>query len=264
MTPRPLSLLAIVAVVGLSTGGLTINMAAAQSDSASVPEVEWDTTLNFFQFDADKFVGQRFTAKCPPSTVNEAFSGVFGTDVYPSKSSICVAAVHAGQIDKAGGVVTVQLNPGEDGYTGSVRNGVETADLPGTPRSIVFVGPSLADAHAQIHRSYIPAIDWDTKFTRTGFAHKQLVGQRFTFNCPAAPSDLRSRRVIGTDSYAFSSMICRAAVHSGRITTDGGIVSLQMEPGDTKLVGSIRNGIETKDGPSGIRTISFVASSVQN
>lgn len=264
MTERPISTLAFAAVVCLTASSATMNMAAAQNESPSVPEIEWDTSLNFFQFDADKFIGQRFTAKCPASTVNEAFAGVFGTDVYPSKSSICVAAVHAGQIDATGGVVTVQLNPGEDSYKGSFRNGVETADLPGTQRSIVFVGPSLAETHAQVHSSYIPAIDWDTKFTRTGFAHKQLVGQRFTFNCPAAPSDLRSRRVIGTDSYAFSSMICRAAVHAGSITTDGGIVTLQMEPGNTKLVGSIRNGIETQDGASGIRSITFVESSVAN
>ncbi len=264
MTKRPFSCLAFATVVGLSVTGATINMAAAQSDPTNVPEVAWDTTLNFFQFDADKFVGQRFSAKCPASTVKTSLEGVFGTDVYPSKSALCVAAVHAGQIDTSGGVVTVQLNPGQDSYTGSFRNGVETADLPGTKRSIVFVSPTLAETDTETHVAYVPVIDWDTKFTATGFAHKQLVGQQFTFNCPAAPADLRSRRVVGTDTYAFSSRICRAALHAGSITTDGGFVSLQMGPGDQKLVGSIRNGVETADGTSGIRSISFVDSSVQN
>lgn len=264
MTERLLSRFALAALVCLSAGGVTMNMAAAQGDPASVPEVEWDTTLNFFQFDSDKFVGQRFTAKCPASTVKTSLEGVFGTDVYPSKSSLCVAAVHAGQIDTSGGVVTVQLNPGQDNYVGSFRNGVETADLPGTQRSIVFVGPSLSETTNQTHVAYVPVIDWDTKFTATGFAHKQLVGQRFTFNCPAAPSDLRARRVVGTDTYAFSSRVCRAALHAGSITADGGFVSVQMGPGGQKLVGSIRNGVETADGSSGIRTISFVESSVQN
>ena len=219
MTKRILSLLAIV---GLSMSGVSINMASAQSESTTVPEVEWDTTLNLFQFDADKFIGQRFAAKCPASSVNDSYEGVFGTDIYPSNNSICVAALHAGQVDKEGGVVTVQLNPGEDSYMGSFRNDVETADLPGTPRSMIFVYESMADADNNIHHSYIPVIDWDTKFTATGFAHKQMIGQVFTFKCPSAPSDFRSRRVIGTDSYAFSSMICRGAVHAGSITMDGG------------------------------------------
>ncbi len=256
--------LALLAIVGLSVSGVSINMASAESETMNVPEVEWETTLNFFQFDADKFVGQRFTAKCPASSVNQFYEGVFGTDVYPSNNSICVAALHARQVDKEGGVVTVQLNPGQDSYMGSFRNDVETADLPGTPRSMVFVDESTSDENNEIHLSYIPVIDWDTKFTATGFAHKQMIGQVFTFKCPSAPANFRSRRVIGTDSYAFSSMICRGAVHAGSITMDGGFVSVQMGSGNTKLVGSIRNGIETSDGPSGIRTVAFVESSVPN
>ena len=59
-------------------------------------------------------------------------------------------------------------------------------------------------------------------------------------------------------------MICRAAVHAGKITTDGGLVTVQMDSGNKRLVGSIRNGIETKDGPSGIRALTFVETPTQN
>ena len=41
---------------------------------------------------------------------------------------------------------------------------------------------------------------------------------------------------------------------------DGGFVDVQMDPGMKNLVGSIRNGIETKNGSSTLRTISFVDS----
>ncbi len=258
MIRSKLTIFALVAVTGLATAGA----AAAQNVSLSIPEIEWDTTLVKYQFDSDKFVGQRFTAKCMPGSPAVTYSGVYGTDAYPSDNSICIAAVHAGQIDKEGGVVTVQLNPGEATYTGSSRNGIETASLPGTPRSFSFVDPSAAplaaDATTPVHLSHIPRIKWDTKFTSTGFAHKQLVGQRFTFNCPAAPNGLKPRRVVGTDSYAFNSMICVAAVHAGKITMAGGLVAVQMDPGMPKLVGSIRNGIETKNGSGGHTTISFV------
>lgn len=258
MIKRKLTSLPAVLVVGLSVAALAPNGASAQSYSPSIPEIEWDVTLNSFQFDADKFIGQRFTAKCAPSSGENNDAVVYGTDSYPSNNSICIAAAHAGKIDQKGGMVTVQLNSGKSAYTGSSRNGVESASLPGTRRSMAFVNGSGSSAANEVDTSSIPRIKWDTKFTTTGFAHRQLVGQRFTFNCPAAPSNLRPRRVVGTDSYAFHSMICRAAVHAGKITTDGGIVSVQMDPGMPKLVGSIRNGIESKDGPGGHRTLSFV------
>jgi hypothetical protein len=263
MITRKLSLLAVVAVVTLSIGSAAIRRAAAQSDSRSIPEIDWDTALKSFQFDHDKFIGQRLTVKCPPYSVKKTEEVVYGTDTYPSNNSICLAALHAGKIDKAGGVVTVQLNPGESEYTGSSRNGVTTKNLPGTHRSMVFVGGSKTPGADQIHLAHIPRIDWDTKFTATGFANRRLVGQRFTFNCPAAPNNLRPRRVVGTDSYAFHSIVCRAAVHAGKITLAGGIVTVQMDPGIPKLVGSIRHGIETHDGPGGHTTISFVDSPVQ-
>ena len=244
----------------ISVSNVAINEAAAQGNSRSIPEIEWDTTLKKFQFDVDKFIGQRLTVKCPPASVNESFGGVYGTDVYPSNNAICIAALHAGKITKDGGTVTVQLNPGEKEYKGSTRNGVETTDLPGTPRSMTFVDGPGSEAVKKIHLAHIPRIKWDTKFTATGFANRNLVGQRFTFRCPAAPSDMRPRIIYGTDSYDFPSMVCRAAVHAGKITTDGGIVTVQMDPGVKKLVGSIRNGIETKDkgASSSGRSISFV------
>ena len=258
----------ILGLIGLLMGfsNVVINQAVAKNDSPSIPEIEWDTAIKKFQNDADKFIGQRLTIKCPPASVNESFDGVYGTDIYPSNNAICVAALHSGNITKDGGTVTVQLNPGEKEYKGSTRNGVETADLPGTPRSMVFVKGAGSKEARKVHLKYIPRIKWDTKFTATGFAKRDLVGQRFTFRCPEAPSDMRQRMVFGTDSYDFSSMVCRAAVHAGKITTDGGIVTVQIDPGVKKLIGSIRNGIETKDkgaSTSG-RSISFVDSPVKD
>lgn len=258
------TLLTVAVTAGLTMGGVSAAAAGAQSESASVPEIEWKTTLNKFQFDKDKFIGQRFTAKCLPASSKDLKTVVYGTDTYPSNNSICVAAVHAGKIGKDGGIVTVQLNPGASEYKGSKRNGIETASLPATPRSMVFVDSASAAAADKVQLDHLPRIKWDTKFTTTGFAYKQLIGQRFTFRCLAAPGNLRPRRIVGTDSYAFHSMVCRAAVHAGKIGKDGGIVSVQIDPGKKKLVGSIRNGIESKNGSSAFRTISFVDNSVRS
>ncbi len=248
-------------LLGLSN--LTANSAVAQSESRLIPEIKWDTTLDKFQFDTDKFLGQRLTVKCPPAAVSQSFAGVYGTDAYPSNTPICIAALHAGKITQQGGTVTIQLNPGKAEYEGSDRNGVKTRDLPATPRSMTFVDGSSPAEVNELHLAHLPRIDWDTKFTRTGFAYRHLVGQRITFRCPAAPSNLRSRIMYGTDTYAFSSMICRAAVHAGRLTTAGGIVTVEIGPGADKFVGSIRNGIETKGKGGSDRSISFVENPVK-
>lgn len=229
------------------------------AEPAPLPEAEWDTTINHYQIDNDKFVGQRFSFVCPPVPNNASNDGVYGTDVYSSKSPICVAALHAGAIARDGGPVMLQLNPGGASYAGSVRNGVETASLPGTPRSIAFMNGAAKALNDKVHVDYLPRLKWDTKFTRTGFANMRLLGQQFSFQCPAAPGKLPPRRVVGTDTYEFGSVVCLSAVHAGTITTDGGVVTLRIDEGQRKLVGSIRNGIESHDGSSGTRTVTFVS-----
>ncbi len=101
-------------------------------------------------------------------------------------------------------------------------------------------------------------VDWDTKFTSTGLANRKLLGHHFKFYCPPAPSRLTPRHFKGTDRYAFHTLICRAGVHAGRISLDGGNVTLRMEDGNMKLTGSTRNGFTTKSGYSGVRTLVFV------
>ncbi len=256
MIQKPARTLATV-LLALPLAGLATHTAAASP--APVPEVDWETSINHFQFDSEKFIGQRLSVACPGLTARDTMPDIYGTDVYPSKTPICTAARHAGRIDAAGGTVTVQLNPGASEYLGSTRNDVASADLPATDRSIVFVDGPGSDGTDATRLSWLPRLKWDTKFTATGLANRKLVGQQFTFNCPRAPEDMRPRRLVGTDSYAFHSMVCRAAVHAGSITTEGGLVTVRMDPGKRKLVGSIRNGVESSDGSGGHTTLSFVA-----
>lgn len=244
--------LSILTLAGLAT--LTL---ISQAEAAPL-EVERNTVLKHFQADSDKFIGQRFVFNCPAANVRTVDAALVGSDVYPSDSPLCVAATHAGAIDDAGGVIVVQLNPGQDAYVGSDRHGIESASFPGTARSIVFIDPTRAGQLDAVSEAYAPVLTWDTKFTATGLANRNLVGQRFLFKCPAASGALTARRVYGTDRYAFNSFVCQAAVHAGQITHAGGFVRLQLDEGVQKLQGSIRHGIESKDGPGGSRTISFV------
>lgn len=219
------------------------------------------TTLHHFQVDKEKFVGQRFEFHCPAKTARDTEAGIYGTDVYPASSPICVAATHAGAVGDEGGPVTLQLNPGVSEYEGSLRNDVESADFPGTSLSIMFLTDATRDEMDRLQRKWIPRLAWDDKFSQTGLANIRLTGQRFAFQCPAGSGNMAGRRVYGTDSYPLNSYVCMAAVHAGQISDAGGFVLVQMDPAlEGKFAGSIRNGIESKNGPKSPRSISFPGS----
>ena len=245
-----------LAALSLSMNALAFTPAMTEVDGRSVPQIEWKTTLNKFNFDKEKFAGQRFTAMCPAAPPSMKVGDADKDAVYPITHSICSAGLQSGSIDTKGGLVTVQVNPVGAVHAGSVGKGKAL--------SISVVGATGTETLNQIYREHIQQVKWDTKFTKTGVAYKQLIGQRFSFHCPKAPSNLTKRRVVGTDLYAFKSIICRAAVHAGKITTDGGLVTVQMNPSAKKLEGSTQNGIETKNGSSGLSALSFVDNPVNS
>ena len=67
-------------------------------------------------------VGSRYRYSCPP---NGKLGTVLGSTVYASKSSVCSAAVHAGQISATqGGNVVILMQAGRASYAGTFKNGV--------------------------------------------------------------------------------------------------------------------------------------------
>ena len=70
--------------------------------------------------------GERFDYDCP---AGGQLRFVWGTDVYTDDSSVCTAGVHVGVITlEQGGTVTIEIRPGQDAYSATERNGVETLD----------------------------------------------------------------------------------------------------------------------------------------
>ena len=66
--------------------------------------------------------GSRYRYSCPPSG---KLGPVRGTKVYAASSSVCSAAVHAGQISVTqGGNVVILMQAGRSSYAGTVKNGV--------------------------------------------------------------------------------------------------------------------------------------------
>jgi hypothetical protein len=78
-----------------------------------------------------------FSCTCSAGTAS-GNGAVWGTDVYTEDSNICLAAVHAGTISPAGGLVTVLRLEGQPLYVGSSRNGVASYDYGSYGASIRF------------------------------------------------------------------------------------------------------------------------------
>lgn len=60
---------------------------------------------------------------------------VWGSDSYSQDSSLCTAAVHAGQITLEGGPIVVQRLAGQGYYSGSTANGIRAGDRVGSSGS---------------------------------------------------------------------------------------------------------------------------------
>lgn len=77
-----------------------------------------------------------FTCMCNAEAIQEG--AVWGTDTYTDDSGLCRAAVHAGAIPAAGGMVTVMRVAGRQIYPGTIRNGIQSNDYGAYSDSIHF------------------------------------------------------------------------------------------------------------------------------
>ncbi|XP_078601177.1 discoidin, CUB and LCCL domain-containing protein 2-like [Branchiostoma floridae x Branchiostoma japonicum] len=183
-----------------------------------------DCSTKFTDFDDDI---NTFTVTCPADCSDQYSARVWGTGIYRSDSSICRAAIHDGRITDDGGQVTVYKWPGLDSYQGSYKNGVRTSykhQFPSWPVSFAFTR--------------------DTVWCSTDST--VFDDDPFTVTCPAGCSDQYSPPdVCGTGVYRSGSSICRAAIHDGRITDDGGQVTVYRWPGQDLYQGSTQNGVQT-------------------
>ncbi|NMO22492.1 protease B [Pyxidicoccus fallax] len=165
--------------------------------------------------------GTQISCGCP------AVSGgtVWGTDMYTDDSNVCAAAVHAGVIPASGGNVTVTIQPGQNSYTGTTRNGITTYSYGAWAGSFSFAGrPTPPSCSTYNFTSY-----------------RGQNGTRIPCSCSAVSGG----SVWGTDLYTDDSNVCVAAVHAGAIPASGGSLVVTIQPGQSSYTASTRNGITT-------------------
>jgi hypothetical protein len=181
--------------------------------------------------------GKTFTLACSPGGTEHS---VWGSDIYTADSSICTAAVHSGLITyQQGGAVTIEVRPGRPIYGCSERNGVTTSAYGTYQQSFVFKTPNT-EAAVRAAEEQTPVL-WNTSAAMVSFT----AGKTVKFKCPPGG---KGASVWGTDIYTIDSSICNAAVHAGKLTTEsGGLVTIELRPGEASYKGTTRNGIKTND-----------------
>jgi len=96
---------------------------AMLAPAPAVHEVDWRTSP--LDLNLRGLNGERFRFHCPPG--KPAPGQVLGSGPYTDGSSICAAAVHAGVLrGAAGGLVTIEVRPGQTHYVGSVSHYVQS------------------------------------------------------------------------------------------------------------------------------------------
>lgn len=164
---------------------------------------------------------------------------IYGTDIYTDDSDLSTAAVHAGLL-KVGekGVVKVTILPEQASHSSSARHGITStawSQYPGSYKVEAIPGGSRAAATSSTTRPD-PGSLW---------SYEKYVDQSFEFQVTGSTS---GGSIWGTGTYTGDSRLSVAAVHAG-VLRDGesGVVKVTILAGDSRYLGSSRNGISSYD-----------------
>jgi len=98
-------------------------VANSLTPAPAIHEVDWRTSP--LDLNLRGLNGERFRFRCPPG--KPVAGQVVGSGPYTDGSAICASAVHAGVIRSAdGGLVTIEMRPGEPSYDGSLSHYVRS------------------------------------------------------------------------------------------------------------------------------------------
>lgn len=186
-----------------------------------------------------------FAVLCPPSSTTGTARG---DGDYTTDSSVCTAALHAGEVTLAGGgEATIEHRPGRRLFGGSRRSGVTTHPYGAAKTSFAV----LVNGEPPAVPAETPIL-WETTASLLG----ETAGERYQLRCPASGA---FHAVWGTDVYSIDSSICTAAVHAGRIDmTEGGVITVETRTGRSSFVGTIRGGVTSAPWGAVSRSFAFV------
>jgi hypothetical protein len=146
---------------------------------------------------------------------------VWGSNPYTSDSVICLGALHSGHITKEGGLFIVKKGGALDNYIGSIKNGVSTQTYGSFDHMLIM--PSELNI-------------------KLNFTNNQC-GPRIGI-CKGKINGCNEKGdVWGDNPYIRESNLCKAALHSGLITENGGIFMIEESGTHGGYPGLNKNGI---------------------
>ncbi|MCP3063954.1 hypothetical protein LXT21_34775 [Myxococcus sp. K38C18041901] len=170
------------------------------------------------------------TGKQLQCTCSSGGSGsVWGTNLYTDDSNICRAAVHAGVMTTSGGTVTIEVQPAQNTFIGTTRNGVTTSSYGYWGGSYRFIGPQIPQPQPAPLCS-----------TFNMMSYRGQTGRAIRCGCPSVSL---GASFWGTDLYTDDSDVCVAAVHAGAIPASGGNVTVTIQPGQSSYTSTHRYGV---------------------
>jgi hypothetical protein len=148
---------------------------------------------------------------------------VWGSNPFTSDSVMCLAALHSGHITKEGGLFIVKKGGPLDAYVGSVKNGVST------------------QSYGSFDHMLILPSELDIKLT---FSSNQC-GPRIGVCKGKANNCIEKGDVWGENPYVRESNLCKAGLHSGIISENGGIFMVEESGTNGGYIGSNKNSISS-------------------
>lgn len=139
----------IAASLVIAIGITPLQPVEAQGSNKRLPEIGWSSRLSSMGIDRVKNVGKTYDFYCQAAGEDLIHAPIWGTNVYTSNSGICTTAVHAGMISEEGGFISIELLEGQEFYTGSIKNQIESEDHIGTNLSYAFIGESIVHLEHQ-------------------------------------------------------------------------------------------------------------------
>ncbi|HEY9767425.1 MAG TPA: LCCL domain-containing protein [Coleofasciculaceae cyanobacterium] len=117
---------------------------------------------------------------------------------------------------------------------------------------------SLQPVNAQSSQDGVPEIGWSSKLSSMGLDKADNIGKTYNFYCQPASGDMLHAPVWGTNIYTVNSSICITAVHSGMLSKEGGVVSIELLEGQEFYTGSHKNNVISEDYPSSNLSYTFI------
>jgi outer membrane protein OmpA-like peptidoglycan-associated protein len=184
------------------------------------------------------------TCGCSADAMKEG--NVRGANPYYYQSSLCRAALHAGAIGDGGGQITVK--PEKSAFFPAVaKNGVETdswGEGMGFRVEVAGVAPAQAGdpstAPAQAPADQKNAMTLDVCPSNYGNFPEDAP----PLTCGCSADAVKQGNIRGANPYYYQSALCRAALHAGAVTAQGG--QIQVEPAAQPFFPAvIRNGVDS-------------------